>query len=151
MRLEGQNVPEPPEAVRSIKIDARFDSLHILHSTMFGNGFGVDDGTEIGTYIVHYADRSTERIPIIYGEDVRDWWRSSDPALPARGKLTWSGKNAALNDDDEIRLFASEWKNPHPEAKVVALDFESRNTVCAPFLVALTLERTVRERIEDRR
>jgi RNA polymerase sigma factor (sigma-70 family) len=141
----------PPEAVRSIKIDGRFDSLHILHSTMFGNGFGVDGGTEIGTYIVHYADRTKERVPINYGEDVRDWWRSSDPALPSRGKLAWSGKNPALSDDDEIRLFTSEWKNPRPDAKVVAIDFESRNTVCAPFLVALTLERLLRERNDDTR
>jgi RNA polymerase sigma factor (sigma-70 family) len=151
MGVEGRMAPVPPEAVGSIAINARFDSLHILHSTMFGNGFGVNDGTEIGTYIVRYADRSTQRIPIIYGEDVRDWWRSSDPALPSRGKLAWSGKNPALSVDDEIRLFASEWKNPRPEAKVVAIDFESRNTVCAPFLVALTLERTTRDRSDETR
>ena len=60
--------------------------MHILQSTMFGNACGAPDGTEIGTYIVHYADRTEERIPIIYGKDVRDWWRCSDPERPSRPK-----------------------------------------------------------------
>jgi RNA polymerase sigma factor (sigma-70 family) len=141
IRVRGQQSPEPPEAVRAITIGARFDALHILHSTMFGNAFGADDGTEIGAYIIRYADRTEERIPIIYGADVRDWWRSSDPAEPSRGKLAWAGKNEAAGEDDEIRLFASEWKNPHPGKRVVEIDFETKDTACAPFLVALTLER----------
>jgi RNA polymerase sigma factor (sigma-70 family) len=149
--VQGPRSPEPPEAVRGIAIGARFDTLHILHSTMFGNGFGVDDGTEIGSYIVHYADRTTDRIPIIYGQDVRDWWRSSDSAVPSRGKVGWSGKNAATDDTDEIRLFASEWDNPHPEKTVAAIDFETKNTICAPFLVALTLERTLHTREDHTR
>ena len=33
---------------------------------MFGSGFGVDDGTEIGAYVVHYADKTEARIPILY-------------------------------------------------------------------------------------
>ncbi len=131
IRLRGQRSPEPPEAVRGIAIGARFDTLHILHSTMFGNAFGADDGTEIGVYVVHYADRTEERIPIIYGEDVRDWWRSGDPANPSRGKLAWAGRNEAAGEEDEIRLFASRWKNPHPEKRVLAIDFESKNTPCA--------------------
>ena len=145
----GQMAPEPPEAVRGITIGARFDALHILHSTMFGNAFGADDGTEIGTYIVHYADRTDERIPIIYGNDVRDWWRSSDPAETSRGRLAWGGKNRAAGEEDEIRLFSSEWKNPHPDTKVMSIDFETKNTACAPFLVALTLESSVYQR-DDR-
>ncbi len=141
--VQGQPSSEPPEAVRAIPIGARFDTLHILHSTMFGNAFGADDGTEIGAYIVHYTNGTEERIPIIYGKDVRDWWRSSDPADPSRGKLAWAGKNAAAGEDDQIRIFSSEWKNPHPDKKVMSIDFETKNTVCAPFLIALTLERAI--------
>lgn len=143
IRVRGRRSPEPPEAVRGIPINARFDTLHILHSTMFGNAFGAEDGTEIGTYVVRYADGSQERIPIIYGADVRDWWRDSDPAEPSRGKLAWIGRNEATGDSDAIRLFASEWTNPHPDRRVEAIDLETKDTVAAPFLVALTLERTI--------
>jgi RNA polymerase sigma factor (sigma-70 family) len=146
IRVRGQRSPEPPEAVRGIAIEARFDKLHILHSTMFGNAFGVDDGAEVGAYLVHFADGSEERIPIVYGEDVRDWWRSSDSSLPSRGQLAWAGPNDATGPDDEVRLFSSRWTNPHPEKKVLTIDFETTNTACAPFLVALTLERTLHRR-----
>jgi hypothetical protein len=142
IRVNGQRSPEPPDAVRGIAIGARFDTLHILHSTMFGNAFGADDGTEIGAYVLRYTDGTEERIPIIYGADVRDWWRSSDGEEPSRGKLAWAGKNEAAGADDDIRLFASTWKNPHPCKRVATLDFETKHTAAAPFLVALTLERT---------
>jgi hypothetical protein len=124
-------------------VGARFDVLHILHSTMFGKGFGVEDGTVIGAYVVRYADRSDERIPIVYGEDVRDWWRDSDPAEASRGKVAWVGKNRAAGDDSEILLFSGEWRNPHPDKRVAAIDFETKDTACAPFLIALTLERAL--------
>jgi hypothetical protein len=133
--------PTPPAAVAAIEVGARFDSLHILHSTMWGNAFGVEDGTEIGTYTVHYADGTAERIPIIYGRDVRDWWRDSDPAATSQGKLAWAGKNQASGaEEGRIRLFATAWKNPHPDRTVSAIDFQTKDTPCAPFLVALTLE-----------
>jgi RNA polymerase sigma factor (sigma-70 family) len=147
VRVRGERSPEPPAAVTGIRIDARFDTLHILHSTMFGNAFGLDDGTEIGTYTIHYADKTEERIPIIYGSDVRDWWRDSDSSEPSRGKVAWSGKNRAAvesgGDDGQVRLFATEWKNPHPDRRVATIDIETKDTPCAPFLVALTLEQAL--------
>ncbi len=149
IRVRGQRSPEPPEAVRAIAIGARFDTLHILHSTMFGNAFGADDGTEIGTYRVRYADGTDERISIIYGEDVRDWWRSSDLATASRGTLAWAGTNAAAGENDQIRLFSSQWKNPHPDKRVLAIDLETKNTACSPFLLALTLERAIHPRDVD--
>jgi hypothetical protein len=139
IRVRGGESPGPPSAVEGIAVNARFDALHVLHSTMFGSGFGVDDGTEIGAYVVRYADRTTARIPIVYGVDVRDWWEDSDPALPSRGRLAWSGTNPAAGDG-AIRLFSTEWANPHPDKKVASIDFETKDTACAPFLVALTLE-----------
>ncbi len=146
IRVRGRRSPGPPDVVRDIPIDARFDTLHILHSTMFGNAFGAEDGTEIGAYVVRYADKTEVRIPIIYGVDVRDWWRDSDPAEPSRGKLAWIGRNEATSDSDAIRLFASEWANPHPDRRVEAIDFETKDTAAAPFLVALTLERSIHRR-----
>jgi RNA polymerase sigma factor (sigma-70 family) len=143
IRVRGERSPNPPAAVEGIAVGARFDTLHILHSTMFGKGFGVDDGTEIGAYIVRYDDRTELRIPIIYGEDVRDWWRDSDDAEPSRGKVARSNKNRATGDESEVRLFSSEWRNPHPDKRVATIDFETKDTACAPFLVALTLERAL--------
>jgi hypothetical protein len=144
IRVRGTRAPEPPATVAGIVLNARFESLHFLHSTMFGNAFGIDDGAEIGTYIVHYADKTEERIPIIYGRDVRDWWRDSDPLEPTRARVAWAGTNRAAaasgGQGSQIRLFSTQWKNPHPDRRVTTIDVETRDTPCAPFLVALTLE-----------
>lgn len=144
IRLRGTKPPELPATVAGIAINDRFDSLHILQSTMFGNAFGINDGTEIGTYTVHYADGSAEHIPIVYGRDVRDWWYDSDLSEPSQGKVAWAGKNRAAvesgSGESQIRLFATEWKNPHPDRRVTTIDIATKETPCAPFLVALTLE-----------
>jgi hypothetical protein len=75
VHVRGESKPDLPEKVEGIQVDAKFDKLHILQATEFGEGAGeVEDGTAIGAYVVHYADKTEETIPIVYGEDVRDWW-----------------------------------------------------------------------------
>lgn len=91
---------------------------------------------EIGASVVYDEDEAEKSIPIVHGEHVRDWWSRSDPGEVTRGKVAWSGKDQA---NSVVRLFWLEWTNPHPE-KVTTIDLETRNTSCAPFLVAPTLE-----------
>src|SRR5262249_36741465 len=105
--LQGQY---PVKAV-GIKIDAKFAKLHILHAT----GHSVADGTVIAKYIVHYADKSKENIDVVYGEDVRDWWRRDDDKEPTRGKVAWKGSNEpAKSNGCSIWLFSRSWNNPQP-------------------------------------
>src|SRR2546423_1164107 len=64
IHLKGDKEPDLPAKVEGIKVEARCDRLHILHSTAHGEGQGPqDDGSEIGAYIIHYDDGKTERIP----------------------------------------------------------------------------------------
>src|SRR5438309_2033221 len=70
IELRAQRNPERPEKAEGLKVGATFDKLHILHSAEFGEGQDEEeDGTEVGAYIVHYDDKTEERIPIVYGED----------------------------------------------------------------------------------
>jgi hypothetical protein len=153
VHVRGESKPELPEKVEGIKVGARFDKLHILQSTEFGEMPGkVDDGTAIGAYVVHYADKTEETIPIVYGEDVRDWWDSmmDRNKLKKRAKVAWRGKNKISAENGcEIRLFSEAWTNPHPDKLVATIDVVSKKTACAPFLVALTLE-TKRKRVPQR-
>lgn len=142
VHVKGAHSPAAPEKVEGIKVGEKFDRLHILHSTGYGNEPAVDDGTEIGAYVVHYADGTTERIPIVYGEDLRDWWVS--PAKPdvKRARVAWEGTNpAAEGMGAKIRLFRVEWANPHPDREVATIDVVSKGLESDPFLVALTLEK----------
>jgi hypothetical protein len=136
--------PDAPTKVEGIPVKAKFDRLHILHSTGYGEGMETpfEDGTEIGAYVVRYDDKSTERIPIVYGEDLRDWWDWPNRPDTKRAKVAWTGANTASeNSQRQIRLFEVIWNNPHPEKEVATIDMESKETVCDPFLVALTLEK----------
>jgi RNA polymerase sigma factor (sigma-70 family) len=141
IHLRGKMAPQLPESVDGIKVGARADSLHILHATQQGT----KTDTEIGSYIVHYADGSKESIPVVYGRNVAGWWLwpRGQPETAPDARIAWRG----TNDDTErnpglsIRLFAWTWTNPHPDRVIATIDATSTNTECDPFLVGLTLER----------
>ena len=137
-----------PRKIEAIAVDRSFSRLYILHATGFG-GYGkegdplfVADGTPIGEYKVHYADKSTETIPVVYGKDVRDWWNVDKSKEVSRGKLAWEGTNDYVKQFDlKIRIYRTTWENPHPAKRVTRIDYLAvGNTVCAPFCVALTTE-----------
>jgi hypothetical protein len=139
--LAGKRAPDLPDEVTGIGVGKKLSRLHFLQGSSWGSP-GVADGTEIGAYIVHYDDGSDARIPIVYGESVRDWWGwDNDPTV--RADVAWRGSNeAAANFRGRkvgIRLFSFEWTNPAPEKGIDRLDFVSNNeTICSPFLVAVS-------------
>jgi hypothetical protein len=140
VHVQGQIRSDLPQAIKGIKVGAQGQTLHILHATQYR----VDPGTLIGAYIVHYVDGSSERIPIIYGRSLVDWWRfRGSNAEPAEAKVAWTGSNDTtdLNPGLTIRLFAMTWTNPHPEKAIATLDVLSAGKQCDPFLVAMTLVR----------
>jgi serine/threonine protein kinase/WD40 repeat protein len=139
IQLRGESKDENrfPEQVAGIPVDRECRELHFLHATQRA----VSDGTQIGHYVVHYADGSEARLPIIYGQNVRDWWvKSGEPAGPEALAPAWSGYNEQSPADGSIRLFKWTWTKPFPNLRIRTLDFVSEKTVCAPFLVAITAE-----------
>jgi len=141
VHVQGKLRPELPRAIKGIKVQARSRVLHILHATQYGGG---DVGTLIGAYIIRYADETTERIPIIYGRTLVNWFDfPGRKEEPAEARVAWTGSNDSidLNPGFKIRLLATSWTNPHPEKEIATLDVLSAGTACDPFLVAMTLER----------
>src|SRR5207253_1370079 len=69
IHLSGATIKNKPTSVEEIKVDRRFVRLNILHGTNLGaqgeegDPLWVGDGTLIGTYKVHYQDKTTEVIP----------------------------------------------------------------------------------------
>ena len=122
-------------SVAGISIHRKFARLHVLHGTAFGE----TPGMKIGAYILHYADGRQMELPIVYGEDVRDWWQPSDPKDATRAAVAWSGPSPS-GPSGGLRVFQRTWDNPRPDVEVESLDFTSTVTKCAPFLIALTLE-----------
>lgn len=141
-----------PERVEGIPIQLKIKRLHLLH----GATWGAANGTTISSYIWHYADGSQYETPIVYGEDVRDWWKEC-PAPPwgdgflyragdaqtetSRGKVAWTGTNpVAQAHGNELRLYLSTFENPKPDQVVTHLDYVSKMTSCMAFTVAITVE-----------
>lgn len=138
VHLQGAHARQwPAEAVLPVAQKVR--KLHFLHSTGYGAGLKLPAGTEIGEYVVHYADGTTAQVPIVYGEDVLDWWEhEGDPPL-SRGRVAWIGSIEGTREH-RVRLFKSEWRNPHPGKTVTIVRYRSHGTECDPFLAGLTAE-----------
>ena len=122
-----------PSSVDGIQIRQKCRRLHFLHST----GWQESEGAAIGAYVLRYADGRQVEIPLLYGQDLREWVGNSDPVEVRGAKVAWTGTNS---ERDAIRLFECAWENPHPEIEIETLDFVSKMTKCAPFLVAITAE-----------
>jgi hypothetical protein len=123
-----------PRSIWGIPIEQYCSNLHFLHAC----GWRVNDDTRVGSYLVHYEDGSDQVIPIIYGEDVRDWSQQSDPSRNLRhANLVWNVINGA---GAHVRLFKTTWVNPFPDLQITSLDFLSAMSDAAPFLIAVTAE-----------
>jgi len=130
-----------PEKVEGIKVGRFVAKLHFLHSC--GCGYDTADDTLIGKYVVHYDDKTTADIEIVYGKDVVDWWVGPDRKDPTRSKVGWEGENAAVKErNTKIKLSMSSWENPNPKKKVVSIDYVATagTTDVCPFCVAITAE-----------
>ena len=146
IQLSSKYVQDKPDKVDGIQVGKKFAKLYLLHATGFG-GFGkpgdplyISDGTAIGHYTVKYEDNSVEIIPIVYGEDVRDWFDHDQSKPVQRGKVVWEGENDfARQFGAKLRLYLTEWKNPKPDKEVVSIDYEREGaSVAGPFCVAMT-------------
>jgi hypothetical protein len=142
--------PAEPAKVENIPIGRLAHKLHFLHANGYGggpNGEGaalyVKDGTPIGMYVIHYDDKSTAEIPLVYGEHSRDWFFVEGEKEPSKAKVVWTGENAfATGVGAKVRVYLMTWDNPKPEKKIVALDYVGRKdeTTAAPFCIAISAE-----------
>jgi hypothetical protein len=141
IQLGSARVKDKPEKVEGIKVGRFATKLHFLHSC--GCGYATDDDTLIGKYVVHYEDKTTADIEIVYGKDVIDWWVMAGRKDPTRSKVGWEGENEAVKGSGtKIKLSVSSWENPHPKKKILSIDYVSSaaTTDVAPFCVAITAE-----------
>lgn len=143
-----------PTKIEGIKVGKVAAKVHIIHATGYGNGtvlgqpgkdgdpLYIADDTLIAEYKIRYDDGKTATIPVLYGQDVRDWWFGEGAKDVKRGKIAWQGDNElAKGFEQRIRLYLTTWENPHPEKKIASIDYiKIGDGVAAPFCVAITLE-----------
>jgi hypothetical protein len=129
-----------PAAVKNIPVDQRCARLHLL----LGTEWNETDETKIGALTIHYDNSGPVELPIIYGQDTRDWWcgPADDPTVDLpHATVAWNGENPAVKRSNGVlRLYKRTWANPRPDLVVKSIDFSSDMTRCAPFIVAVTVE-----------
>ena len=139
MQLGSSNVEGKPKEIKDVKVGRTLKKLHFLQAC----GYKPDNDAEvvIGKYVIHYADKTTADVEIVYGRDVVDWWAYPDQKAPTKGKPVWEGENEASKGyDAKIKLYLMTWDNPKPDKKVMSLDFVATNPEqpAAPFCVAIS-------------
>ncbi|MBI5802857.1 MAG: protein kinase, partial [Verrucomicrobia bacterium] len=132
-------LPHQPERISGIPVGRACEKLHFLH----GHANLVSARTEVGSYVVRYADGSTETIRLISGINTGPW---AIPATvtnaPPRAKEIWQVQVARGNNrvPNRLRVLLTTWVNPHPTRAIASIDFVSAGTEAAPFLIAVTSE-----------
>jgi eukaryotic-like serine/threonine-protein kinase len=142
-----QELWEPwPIRVNGIQVHQRGQKLHVLQAVTYGDNMSEDvlqDGTVVGSYVWHFTDGTTHEEPIIYGRDLGDSFMSNSerPADLERGRIAWVGDTPrAREQNGRVRLYLTAYANPRPELEISHIDFVSKMTQAAPFLVAMTVE-----------
>jgi hypothetical protein len=121
------------------KAGQKCQRIDFLHSA----GFNAPEGSQIGAYVMRYANGQTREWPLVHAQNIHCgfWspWRARD--LGPDCVIAWHGANAGSNAlNCEIYLFKTTWVNPMPEETIASLDFISALGEAAPLLVAVTLE-----------
>jgi hypothetical protein len=128
-----------PESVEGIPVNRTCRQLHLLHGTVQGLG----DPRVVAFLVLHYEDGTTNKLAIVYGQHVYDWWFKGSTDLPLAGgtKVAWVGQNPeAASGGYRIRVFKSSFDNPKPDMQIKTIDYVSALTPSGPFLLALTVE-----------
>jgi len=126
-----------PEAVKGIAVHRKGSRLHFLQASFWST----DKGAKLGEYIVHYADGQTRSIPILYGQNILDWWAKPEGIKLSDAVSVWQGSNPATRSMGLItHLIKYTWENPLPKVEISTIDFISDLIEAGPFLVALTIE-----------
>jgi hypothetical protein len=123
-----------PKAIAMIPIHRKGAKVHFLHAC----GWAAEPGTVVGHYVLHYANGESRERPIVYGQDVRDWWAAPDAAAKAR--VAWSGPNAANPGGPPKSIYLMTWDNPLAGVEIASLDYTSTMSESAPFLLGITVE-----------
>jgi eukaryotic-like serine/threonine-protein kinase len=126
--------------VHGIRIDQPCHVLHFLHAAGWHPKANLGD---IGEYVLHFSDGIERSVPLVYGENIGNFWESMNTSAPMKEGTTvaWRGRSPMSDRaGTDMVLSHFRWENPRPDVAITTITFRSRMTPCAPFLIAITAE-----------
>ena len=125
-----------PTQVKIDNINLKGSEICFLHASAWNIE---TEKAEICKYIVNYERGYVAEIPLIYIENIWDWWSSeNDPDL----QPAWKGNNertTAINQ--HIRLFLLKWENLLPELKIESIELKSNCSGPGPLVAGITIKK----------
>lgn len=138
IRLGSTVRAEDPERV-TVPLSTTARRLHFLHSEHYQDGVAV-----LAFYVVHYKDGRQAVIPVIKGQNIRDY-EVADPAqIPRSIAVGWIGPpNRPDRTEIKPALYRLSWDNPFPDVPIDRIELTSRKqkTSQATFIVAISAEK----------
>lgn len=123
-----------PEKVSGIPVDVNGSAIHFLHASAWNIEA---ERMEIGEYKLMYSDGQTVSLPLVYRENIWDWWGNSSETDQVSA---WKGKNERTTSvGQHIRLFHLSWINPYPEKLIHSIDLVSNCKGPGPMIIAITI------------
>jgi hypothetical protein len=130
--------------IDGIAVHQRFNRIHFLHAATFPPWpLGP---ANLASYVLHYESGETDEIPVIYGQNIADWWfdPKADPkglSVPKSAQVAWEGDNQAVEAYGKLlHIYQMSWDNPLPDIEVVSISLVSRRSISAPFVIAMTVD-----------
>jgi len=125
--LGGNGVPgNLPDAVNGIPVGRKADALFFLQAARLDqrrNGDDIKNGKnyEMAAYIVHYADATTARVPVLAEVNVDSYHQTGEAAPLAGAQIAWSAPYAG---GKEVAVaYSQQWTNPRPDVAIQSVDF----------------------------
>lgn len=122
-----------PEQALDVGISGTFETLYIYHATFYSSA----PGTPVYEVVFRYEDGSAVTNPIVYGDDVFDWFGTDRPANP-RSRVAWRGQYTSGAKVQKLSFYMTALPNPHPATPITSVDLYSSKKDSAACIGALT-------------
>ncbi len=129
-----------PTSVRDIPVGRKARRLHVLH----GGAENLRDGTPLAKLVLHHANGEERALTIVFGHNVRNWYRSendSDVVTDAETRVGWTGDSPrSRRYRCTLRLYHTVFELPLPEVELRTIDHVSLLSESVSVITGMTLE-----------
>ena len=103
-------------------------SLLFVHAALWTDR----GGRRIGAYRVHYADGTSEEVPLTYASNIASW---IDQRAVSGAARAWGGRTRG---GQRVVLYRFQWDNPHPEREIRSIEAVSDRTEAGLAVLAIS-------------
>lgn len=128
-----------PEKIDGIPIQSKASKIHFLHGCLWPG----DADQQIGNYIIHYTNGTTQTIPLVHDKNIANVW--DDPSQLniseiEQAKLVELPVKSNQRSSRSWYSYHYTWGNPNPDLTIEHIAVQSNRKVSAPTILGITLE-----------